>query len=133
MGERLHPGAIVLLTGALGAGKTTLAKGIARGLGVTDTVTSPTYTIVSDYEGRLRMHHIDLYRISGEEEYELLGLDELLYADAVSLVEWPERAGDEIPGASATVEIRIAPDGSRLITAPEELLAPVAGADGGRP
>lgn len=123
IGTRLQSGAIVLLRGPLGAGKTVLAKGVASGLGIDDVVTSPTYTIVSEYEGRLRLNHIDLYRISGEEEYVNLGLEELLYADAVSLVEWPERAGAPIPGATATVELRIRADGDREIVGPDELLA----------
>lgn len=98
---------------------------------MTETVTSPTYTIVSDYDGRLPVHHIDLYRITGEEEYELLGLDELLYADAISLIEWPERAPEQIPGATATIEIRIAPDGTRLISAPGALLEGLRDRDSG--
>ncbi|MFW6261289.1 MAG: tRNA (adenosine(37)-N6)-threonylcarbamoyltransferase complex ATPase subunit type 1 TsaE [Spirochaetota bacterium] len=124
IGRRLEPGAVLLLRGPLGAGKTTLAKGIARGLGVRETVTSPTYTIVSDYEGRLPLHHIDLYRISGSEEYEMLGLEELFSTDAVCLIEWPERAGGPIPGATATIDIRIAGDGTRLLTAPDTLISP---------
>lgn len=123
IGTRLTPGAIVLLRGPLGAGKTTLAKGIAAGLGVTDTVTSPTYTIVSDYRGRLDLHHIDLYRIDGPEEFEQLGLDDALYGDAVSLIEWPERAGESIDGTTAEIEIRIESDGSRSIVGPVELLS----------
>ncbi|MFW5684945.1 MAG: tRNA (adenosine(37)-N6)-threonylcarbamoyltransferase complex ATPase subunit type 1 TsaE, partial [Spirochaetota bacterium] len=78
IGSRLSPGAILVLDGPLGAGKTTLAKGIAAGLGVNETVTSPTYTIVSEYSGTLPLYHVDLYRISGEDEYVQLGLDDML-------------------------------------------------------
>ncbi|MFP4113347.1 MAG: tRNA (adenosine(37)-N6)-threonylcarbamoyltransferase complex ATPase subunit type 1 TsaE [Spirochaetota bacterium] len=121
--SRLNPGSILLLDGPLGAGKTALAKGIAAGLGVGETVTSPTYTIVSEYRGRLPLYHVDLYRISDEEEYLNLGLEELLYADGVSLVEWPERAGAPIPGATATLSIRIREDGRREICGPATLLS----------
>ncbi|MFW5683672.1 MAG: tRNA (adenosine(37)-N6)-threonylcarbamoyltransferase complex ATPase subunit type 1 TsaE [Spirochaetota bacterium] len=121
--SRLNPGSILLLDGPLGAGKTALAKGIAAGLGVGETVTSPTYTIVSEYRGRLPLYHVDLYRISDEEEYLNLGLEELLYADGVSLVEWPERAGAPIPGATATLSIRILKDGRREICGPATLLS----------
>jgi len=99
-----------------------MAKGIAVALGVAQTVTSPTYTIVSEYEGRLPLHHVDLYRISGEEEYLQLGLDDLIYADGITLIEWPERAEGLIGPSTVTVELRINPDGSRTVTAPDELL-----------
>lgn len=118
----MTPGAILLLEGPLGSGKTTLAKGIARGLGVTDTVTSPTYTIVSEYEGRLPLYHIDLYRISGEDEFVQLGLDDVLYGAGVALVEWPGRAGAQLEGANATIEISINPNGSRSVTCPDHLI-----------
>lgn len=92
LGERLLPGSIVALSGPLGAGKTTLTKGIARSLGVTEEITSPTFTIVSEYAGRLVLHHVDLYRIGSVEELDLLGLEEVLYGNGVSVVEWSERA-----------------------------------------
>jgi tRNA threonylcarbamoyladenosine biosynthesis protein TsaE len=113
----------VLLGGPLGAGKTTLAKGIALALGVTETVTSPTYTIVSDYVGRLALHHIDLYRIAGEEDFEQLGLEELFDGPGVSVVEWPERAGGSLPAGAESITIEIRADGRRRITGPDRLLA----------
>ncbi|HKJ85920.1 MAG TPA: tRNA (adenosine(37)-N6)-threonylcarbamoyltransferase complex ATPase subunit type 1 TsaE [Spirochaetia bacterium] len=122
IGRRLEPGAILLLAGALGAGKTILAKGIAAGLGVAEVVTSPTYTIVSEYEGRLRLHHIDLYRISGEEEFLQLGVEESIYSDGVSLIEWPERAAGALSSDATTIEIRIDDDGTRSVTGPSSLL-----------
>lgn len=113
---------MLLLYGGLGAGKTVLAKGIATGLGVQETVTSPTYTIVSEYEGRVRLHHIDLYRISGEDEFLQLGLEDTIYSDGISLIEWPERAGGALSPAALAIEIRIQDDGSRSITGPRSLL-----------
>jgi tRNA threonylcarbamoyladenosine biosynthesis protein TsaE len=89
--SKLSPGAIVALRGDIGAGKTCLVKGIARGLGVTDTVTSPTYTIVSEYRGNIPVFHIDAYRLSGDDDFEGTGALELLGGNGVALVEWSER------------------------------------------
>nr|WP_320048400.1 tRNA (adenosine(37)-N6)-threonylcarbamoyltransferase complex ATPase subunit type 1 TsaE [uncultured Desulfuromonas sp.] len=93
LGEILSAGSLVLLRGDLGAGKTCLASGIARGLGVAPSVpiTSPTYTLLNCYDGRLPLYHFDLYRLAGEEELEELGFDEYFHGDGIALVEWPER------------------------------------------
>jgi len=93
LGELLPSGSLVLLRGDLGAGKTCLATGVARGLGVDSSVpiTSPTYTLLNCYEGRLPLYHFDLYRLAGDEELEELGFDEYFHGDGVALVEWPER------------------------------------------
>ncbi len=80
------------LEGPLGAGKTTLAKGIAEALEIEEAITSPTFTIVSEYLGKLPLYHIDLYRVGSSEEIELLGLEELIYGDGVSVVEWSDKA-----------------------------------------
>lgn len=112
----------MLLYGPLGAGKTTLAKGIARGLGVHDTVTSPTYTLVSEYAGRLPLYHVDLYRIGDEEEYLQLGLEDLIDRSGVTLIEWPERAGGELPASAASISIRVSGPDAREIEGPDELL-----------
>lgn len=87
-----------------------------------ETVTSPTYTIVSEYEGRLRLYHIDLYRISGEDEFLQLGVEESIYSDGVSIIEWPQRAAGALSREAATIEIRINDDGTRSITGPPSLL-----------
>ena len=82
-------GAVVLLIGPLGAGKTVLAKGIALGLGITEQVVSPTYTIVSEYTtGRRPLHHVDLYRIEGSEQLENLGLEDIMAGNGIVLIEW---------------------------------------------
>ncbi len=95
MGERLADlpdGAVLILIGPLGAGKTVLAKGIALGLGVQEPVVSPTYTIVSQYPARNRLlHHVDLYRIEGRDQLENLGLDDILAGNGVVVVEWGEK------------------------------------------
>jgi tRNA threonylcarbamoyladenosine biosynthesis protein TsaE len=120
LGERLGAvipgGAVIALRGGLGAGKTTFAKGLARGLGVGDEVTSPTYTIVSEYEGRLRLHHVDAYRLSGSEDFESVGGGDLL-ADSggVCLIEWSERIEAALPRDAAVAELSVEADGSRRL------------------
>jgi tRNA threonylcarbamoyladenosine biosynthesis protein TsaE len=84
---------LILLSGDLGAGKTTLTKGIAAGLGAAreDDVTSPTFTLVHKYEGSTRVYHVDLYRIEDLHDFETLGLEDIFAEQAVVIVEWPER------------------------------------------
>jgi tRNA threonylcarbamoyladenosine biosynthesis protein TsaE len=107
---------VLALRGGLGAGKTTFAKGFAAGLGVEGEVTSPTYTIVSEYEGRLRLHHIDAYRLSGPEDFDSVGGEDLL-ADAggVCLIEWSERIAGSLPPEAAVAEFKVLEDGCRLL------------------
>ena len=102
------------LTGSLGAGKTTFAKGIAAGLGVTDEITSPTFTIVSEYLGRVPLYHADLYRVGSREELELMGFDEMLTRPGVTLVEWAEKAGP-LDGKVISVHIDVSSDGTRKV------------------
>ncbi len=109
---------MILLEGPLAAGKTTLTQGIARGLGVSEPVTSPTYTIVSEYPGRLILYHVDLYRIHDEEEFLQLGLEEVFGGDGVCVIEWPERAGSELPDAAMRIRLHANRDGSRSIDVP---------------
>jgi tRNA threonylcarbamoyladenosine biosynthesis protein TsaE len=119
LGEKLarylESGAVIALRGALGAGKTCLAKGIARGLGVKETVTSPTYTIICEYEGALPFYHIDAYRLSGDGEFEALGAGELLSGEGVTVIEWSERVPLSIPPDAWTVELGLLGDGGRRI------------------
>ena len=93
-----------------------MAKGIAAGLGIEDEVTSPTFTIVSEYAGRLRLCHVDAWRLGGSAEFEEIGGFELVTGpDTLLLVEWSERVADSLPRGSAIVDIRVAEDGSRII------------------
>lgn len=93
IGIGLTPPILVLLSGELGAGKTTLTKGIVSGLGAAreEEVTSPTFTLVHKYQGRACVYHVDLYRVSGFHDLETLGLEDLFSEDAVVIVEWPDR------------------------------------------
>jgi tRNA threonylcarbamoyladenosine biosynthesis protein TsaE len=101
-------GEIFALYGVLGAGKTQLAKGLARGLGYRGDVTSPTFTIVHEYlGGRLPMYHIDLYRIPGEKEAIDIGLEEYLPSDGVTFIEWPERIASILPPETQFWELEV--------------------------
>ena len=111
----LRRGSVVALRGGLGAGKTCLAKGIARGLGVADEITSPTYTIVSEYRGTLPFYHIDAYRLRGDDDFSCLGGEELLYGNGVSVIEWSERLSDSLPEDAIIVEIAITGGNTRRI------------------
>lgn len=92
LGGRLVPGTVVGLIGALGSGKTCLAQGICRGLGVEEYVTSPSFVLIREYLGRMPVYHFDLYRLRDAEELFDLGYEEYFYGDGVCLVEWAERA-----------------------------------------
>jgi tRNA threonylcarbamoyladenosine biosynthesis protein TsaE len=123
IGAALGPGSVVLLRGPLGAGKTVLAKGIARGLGIEDEIISPTYTIIADYPGRIPLAHVDLYRVEGETQLAGLGLDDLLAGPGVTMVEWGEKLEPALRDREAVrVTISLEPDGGRRIVV--EGLAP---------
>ena len=107
LGSLLTPGSVVALTGPLGSGKTTFVKGIARSLGITEDITSPTFTIISEYEGRLPLFHMDLYRISGEEELEDTGGVELMSGNGISVIEWAENAEETLPEDTIHVTFEI--------------------------
>ncbi len=116
LGALLGPGDIVCLYGDLGAGKTSLSYGIARGLEVKEQyITSPTFTFVNEYEGRLPFYHIDLYRLKDREELENIGFEEYLDSDGVTVIEWAERAEEELPGERLSVYLNYVDEKSREI------------------
>lgn len=107
LGERLTPGAVVAYTGDLGAGKTAFTRGMARGLGITDRVTSPTFTIVNEYDGgRLPLFHFDMYRLSSSEELFEIGWEDYLARGGVCAVEWSENVEHALEEDTIRVEIR---------------------------
>jgi tRNA threonylcarbamoyladenosine biosynthesis protein TsaE len=113
LARRLGPGSVLALRGGLGAGKTCLVKGIARGLGITENVTSPTYTIVSEYSGAVPLYHIDAYRLNGDEDFENTGAGELIGGRGIAIIEWSERIPHSVPPEAITVEIDITGPESR--------------------
>ncbi len=117
IGELIEAGDILALWGELAAGKTLLTRGIARGLGVPvgTRVTSPTFTIINEYSGRLYLYHLDLYRISGPDELETLPWQESLFGNGVAVIEWPERLDRLLPRDRWDVRIEITGDESRRI------------------
>ena len=134
----LATGCILHLSGELGAGKTTLARGLLRGLGHRGTVKSPTFTLVEPYqlEG-WRLFHWDLYRLTDPEELEFLGLRDQLDGEAVLLIEWPERGRGELPAADLEVVLDYADAGRRCrleahSAAGQTLLTVLAGQDTAR-
>ncbi len=102
--ETLRPGDVVLLRGDLGAGKTVFVKGVARGLGIAEEITSPTYAYMNDYGGVL--YHYDCYRLQNGAQAEALGLCDYFYAGGVCLVEWAENIEDVLPANCREVVIR---------------------------
>jgi tRNA threonylcarbamoyladenosine biosynthesis protein TsaE len=115
LGEKIaraaHPNMVFLLDGDLGAGKTTLTQGIARGLGVKRTVTSPTFNILKIYQGTMTLYHIDAYRLEGVQQD--LGFDEFLDDDGLTVIEWSQFVPQLVPPEHMTIAIRLLEENSR--------------------
>ncbi|HPM34171.1 MAG TPA: tRNA (adenosine(37)-N6)-threonylcarbamoyltransferase complex ATPase subunit type 1 TsaE [Spirochaetota bacterium] len=116
LGKNAKPGEVYSVTGTLGAGKTLMAKEFARGLGISDDITSPTFTILEEYPGKIPFYHFDLYRIESPEEIELMGFEEYFYGNGVSWIEWAEKCGSLMPEKHISVTIEIISDEERRIT-----------------
>ena len=124
LGERLAPmlvkGDVVALKGPLGAGKTCFTKGLARGLGVEEEPTSPSYAIISEYEcfilnEKVPVYHIDAYRLGGDDEFSAIGGEEIVFGNGISIVEWSERVPNFIPPGAYKVEFEILEDNKRRV------------------
>lgn len=106
IGRTVSPGAVIALFGELGAGKTTLVQGIAKGLGISDHVTSPSFVLISEFKGRIDLCHIDFYRMEDESQIEELGIDDYLSKEnAISVIEWAEKMGGLLPEDSIKIKI----------------------------
>ncbi|MEN8781008.1 MAG: tRNA (adenosine(37)-N6)-threonylcarbamoyltransferase complex ATPase subunit type 1 TsaE [Desulfobacterales bacterium] len=118
LGRHITAGTTIALTGDLGSGKTAFVQGIARGLHVPAEyyITSPTFTLINEYPGRLRLHHVDLYRIGDPIEIEEIGLHEILDSDGVTVIEWAERLGAELPAQHVRVHLEMTNDQTRHLT-----------------
>ena len=107
IGSMLKKGDIIALQGTLAAGKTTITKGIASSLGIKDEITSPTFCLISEYEGKMPLYHMDVYRLEGGDDFINLGVEDLIYGNGVSLIEWSEKVMDELP--KKTIILKLEP------------------------
>lgn len=116
LADKLQPGTVIAMVGDLGTGKTTLTKAIAKGLGVEETITSPTFTIVKEYDdGRMPLYHFDVYRIGDIDEMYELGYEEYFYGQGVSIVEWADLIEELIPDEAIRINIEYgANEGERI-------------------
>ena len=105
LGRTLSPGAVVALRGGLGAGKTAFIRGLAAGLGITSAITSPTFTIVNEYPGRVPLFHFDMYRIENEIELFDIGWDDYMGRNGVCAIEWSEKIPEALPQNAIMVNI----------------------------
>lgn len=110
VGAMLHAGDIIAFRGTLGAGKTTMTKGIAQSLGILDTVTSPTFCLVSEYSGTMPLYHIDAYRLGGADDFESIGADDMLYGHGICVIEWSENVAQALPANA--IQITLTPNGN---------------------
>lgn len=110
IGSKLKKGDILAMQGTLAAGKTTITKGIALALGVKEDITSPTFCLISEYEGNMPLYHMDVYRLDGTEDFINLGVDDMLYGNGVCIIEWSEKIMDELP--KSTIIIKLEPIGN---------------------
>ena len=116
MASRLQPGDVVLVSGELGSGKTTLVRGACRALGVEEPVTSPTFTIGRRYRGRVPVSHLDLFRLAGLEGEDLGLLDDYLTPEAIAFVEWPATAEPQLERVALRVQLDHAGGDRRIVT-----------------
>lgn len=118
LGKDANPGDVICLDGDLGVGKTAMAQAIARGLKVPAScyVTSPSFAILHEYEGRLTMYHMDFYRLSGSDEVADLGFEEYFYLNGLTVIEWADRACDILPSDRLALKLVLNEDFSRTVT-----------------
>ncbi|HUM15751.1 MAG TPA: tRNA (adenosine(37)-N6)-threonylcarbamoyltransferase complex ATPase subunit type 1 TsaE [Candidatus Nitrosotalea sp.] len=124
LGARLAAGAVVACTGELGAGKTCFLQGLARGLGVTGDVTSPTFVLINQYRGRLPVYHLDAYRTGSLTELVDLGLEEMLHGDGVTVIEWADKLLPLLPARTIRVHLSGLGDEPREILIQEPVSDP---------
>lgn len=116
LGSRAFPGAVLALWGDMGAGKTAFVHGLCRGMGLPDTVSSPTFSLVHEHNGPIPLYHFDLYRLSDEDELETVGVEEYWYGNGLSVIEWPDMAGSRLPESRMDIRIGITGSEERIFT-----------------
>ncbi|WP_250672888.1 tRNA (adenosine(37)-N6)-threonylcarbamoyltransferase complex ATPase subunit type 1 TsaE [Paraclostridium ghonii] len=119
LGQLLTPKSVVCLIGDLGAGKTTMTKSLAKSLEVDDDITSPTFTIVNEYEGKIPLYHFDVYRIGSSDEMYDIGFDEYINGDGVCIIEWANLIEDILPDEYLYIEINYKESGREMILTPK--------------
>ena len=119
LGKLLTPGSVICLIGDLGAGKTTMTQSLARAIGVDDYITSPTFTIVNEYEGNMPLYHFDVYRIGSSEEMYDIGYDEYINSDGVCIIEWANLIEDILPDEYLYIEMNYKETGREMILTPK--------------
>ncbi len=118
VGERLAPGGVIALEGDLGSGKTAFVQGLARGLEVPDSyyITSPTYTLINEYPGRIHLYHVDLYRLDEPGAIEDIGLFDIMCGKGVTAIEWAEKVHQDLPSDHLSFRIEIVGKGMRFFS-----------------
>lgn len=116
LGRKLTAGDTVTLTGELGAGKTLFSKGIAEGMGIKEEITSPSFSLLEIYESTIPLYHFDLYRLHSQDELDELQFEEYWEGDGVSIIEWPDRAGERLPKHRININIEYIDSTNRRIT-----------------
>ena len=122
LASRLGPGSVIALSGGLGAGKTCLVKGIARALGISENITSPTYTIINEYNRQPEagqpdgcpLYHIDAYRLNGDEDFDSTGAGDCFSSGGITIIEWSERIPGSVPPGAISIDIEISGPQSRI-------------------
>ncbi len=115
IGSFISPGDVILLSGDLGSGKTKMTQGIIKGIGSDDFARSPTFVLITEYEAKFPIYHMDLYRLEGIESLERMQIDEYLYGDGVCIVEWADKANKSFPIKSLTVDFSFLSENQRKI------------------
>ncbi|MBI3659527.1 tRNA (adenosine(37)-N6)-threonylcarbamoyltransferase complex ATPase subunit type 1 TsaE [Candidatus Acetothermia bacterium] len=115
LAQELKPGDCLVLVGNLGAGKTTLVQGLAAGLGILESVVSPTFTLMREYQGRLPLYHVDAYRIKHLDELREIGLEDTMLAEGIVAIEWGEKAQELLPSGCIEISIDLLSDQYRKI------------------
>ncbi len=118
LGRLAKAGEVITLIGELGAGKTTLTQAIGQGLEVPEScyITSPTFSLLHEYPGRIPLYHMDLYRLADPEELEYLGFEEYIYGEGLTVIEWPDRLGDSLPDTRLEVQLEFSGHDARKAT-----------------